>query len=142
METLRLAQSELIFRRVLDEIEVEGRRVPAGWNLRVCVRESHQDPAVFTNPRTFDPDRFEQRFNRSEYSPLGMLGRTCLGAHTVHVVAGSFVRHLASYDLEVTGDGPVEFDLHWRPSTAHRIVLVPAAEIRAAGGEPRYVPEA
>ncbi len=50
METLRLAQSELIFRTVLDEIEVDGRRVPAGWNLRVCVRESHRDPAVFTNP--------------------------------------------------------------------------------------------
>ena len=128
METLRLEQSELIFRTVREEIVVDGHVIPAGWHLRVCVRESHQDPAVFPEPRTFDPGRFEQRYNRNAYSPLGALGHTCLGAHTVHVVAGAFVRQLASaYDLTVASDGPLEFDMHWRPGPGHRVVLQPLA---------------
>ena len=134
METLRLEQSELIFRTVREEIVVDGHVIPAGWHLRVCVRESHQDPAVFPEPRTFDPSRFERRYKRNAYSPLGALGHTCLGARTVHVVAGAFVRQLAdAYELTVASEGRPDWDMHWRPGPGHRIVLQPLAAVPPGG---------
>lgn len=124
METLRLEQSELIFRRVTQDIDVEGFRVPAGWHLRLCIRESHQDPEVFEEPERFDPDRFLRRPTRNEYSPLGALGHTCLGVKTIHSVAGAFVRELAAgYELSVVAQGRPEFILHWWPGRRHRIAL-------------------
>jgi cytochrome P450 len=124
METLRLEQSEFIVRDVLEDIRVNEFVVPAGWHLRVCVRESHQDPAAFPDPQRFDPDRFIARFNRHQYSPFGALAHTCLGVKTTHVIASSFVRQLAiDYDLAITGDGAHDFNQHWRPSRHHRVVL-------------------
>jgi cytochrome P450 len=124
METLRLEQSELVFRDVEQPIQIAGYTVPAGWHLRLCVHESHRDPAVFSEPDRFDPTRFAHRFNRHEYSPFGALGHSCLGVTTTHVIAATFVRQLAcGYDLAVVADGPAEFNQHWRPSRRHRVML-------------------
>jgi len=129
METLRLEQSELIFRTAKADIDIDGFVVPAGWHLRVCVHESHRDPAVFDDPERFDPDRFKRRYNRSEYSPLGALGHTCLGVKTVFALAGTFVERLAAgYDMAVVSDGAPEFSMHWRPGRRHRVVLRPVEE--------------
>ena len=54
----QLAQSEYLFRRANNAIQFRGVVIPAGWLVRVCIREIHRDPAVFTNPDRFDPDRF------------------------------------------------------------------------------------
>ena len=124
LETLRLQQSEFIHRQVLETFEVDGHVVPAGWNLRVCVHESHRDSSVFEDPDRFDPDRFERHFTRHQYSPFGALGYTCLGARVTLAIAGAFVEHLASdYELEVVADGPPDFRFHWRPSHRHRVVV-------------------
>ena len=58
METLRLEQSEYLYRETTRDIEHKGVVIPRGWLVRLCVRESHQDPAIFANPDVFDPDRF------------------------------------------------------------------------------------
>jgi cytochrome P450 len=124
LESLRLQQSEFILRRVLETFELDGFVVPAGWNLRVCVHESHRDPSVFDRPDRFDPDRFEQHFTRRQYSPFGALEHTCLGVRTTHAIADAFVEQLAcDYELEVVADGPPDFRFHWRPSHRHRVVL-------------------
>ena len=57
-ETLRLEQSEVIMRKVTEAFSIDGFVVPADWYLRICVKESHSDPAIFANPGSFDPDRF------------------------------------------------------------------------------------
>jgi cytochrome P450 len=132
METLRLEQSELIYRTVLEPLEVNGMVVPAGWTLRVCIRESHRDPTVFESPERFDPDRFLRRYNRHEYSPLGALGRSCLGVATIYALAPMFVDQLAKgYDLTVVSDGPPEFEVAWRPSSMFRIDLAPRTQTGA-----------
>ncbi len=130
METLRLEQSELLFRTAREDLHIDGFVVPAGWHLRVCVHESHRDPAVFDEPERFDPDRFKRRYNRYEYSPLGALGHTCLGVKTVFALAGTFVERLATgYDMAVVSDGAPEFGMHWRPSRRHRVVLRPVGDV-------------
>jgi cytochrome P450 len=126
MESLRMEQSELLYRYVAEEINIDDSVIPAGWLLRICVRESHRDPEIFDEPRRFDPDRFTRQYSRTEYSPLGTLSHTCLGAGLVHAVASTFVRRLAlDYDLSVVSDGRPVFAVHWRPSRRHRVVLRP-----------------
>ena len=44
LETLRLRQSEFIFRATLQDIEFRGFLIPRGWLVRICVWESHRDP--------------------------------------------------------------------------------------------------
>ena len=128
LETLRLHQSEFIQRRVLEPVEIEGHIVPAGWFVRLCVRESHRDPEIFSNPASFDPDRFAgRRLSRYEYSPFGRLEHRCIGETLTIELASSFVARLCNgYDWSVVRDGPPEFNrYHWRPSERFRVRLEP-----------------
>jgi len=132
LETLRFEQSEYVLRKVTEDIEIEGFVVPAGWYVRVCVRESHRDPAVFADPELFFPDRFlGSRHTRDQYSPLGLPSRPCTGATTVVAVAAAFVRELAPrWEWEIVRDGPVEFDgFHWRPSRRLRVAMTPRVDV-------------
>jgi cytochrome P450 len=131
-ETLRLAQSEYIARRAIEEFEIDGFVVPKGWYVRVCVGEAHRDPTVFPDPQRFDPDRFlGRRYGRNEFAPFGMLNHSCLGANATMRLAETLVRELCSrYDLTLERDGRVEHDgYHWRPSRRHRVSITPAADL-------------
>jgi cytochrome P450 family 26 subfamily A len=55
METLRLEQSEYLYRKVARPVEFEGFVLPRGWLIRLLIQESHRDPAVFSDPERFDP---------------------------------------------------------------------------------------
>jgi cytochrome P450 len=131
METLRLEQSEFLYRRVAKPFEVDGYTVPAGWILRLCVNEAHRDPSVFEDPDRFDPARFRDRvWSRNEYSPFGGHTHGCMGAHLAHFLGRLFVEELAiGYDWTVVRDGPLERGSrhrdHWRPSTLKRVVMRP-----------------
>ena len=57
-ETIRLSQSENVFRETQCPVMIEGYTIPAGWWLRVLVREGHRDADVFADPERFDPCRF------------------------------------------------------------------------------------
>ncbi len=57
---------------------IGGYHIPAGWLVRICVRESHRDPASFAEADRFDPDRFKGSGPDSDvYAPLG-IGRTAV----------------------------------------------------------------
>ena len=142
LETLRLRQSEYLARRAESALTFDGHTIPAGWLVRVCVRESHRDGSVFPSPDSFDPDRFlAGRPPRSEYSPFGAAPRSCLGRHVTLSLASLFVRQLSDgYDLRTVADGPLTFGpFHWRPSPAFRVELtrVPPAARACKGSENR-----
>lgn len=140
METLRLEQSEYLYRRTTGPIETEGCTIPAGWILRLCVRESHRDANVFAEPARFDPSRFVDRtWPRHEYSPFGGHTHGCMGGHLALFLGRIFVEELVlGYDWTVVHDGPLaprtRHRDHWRPSTSRRVVLRPYPE--AAAGLP------
>ena len=143
METLRLAQSELINRVATRDIEVGGYVIPRGWVVRICVRESHRDPAVFPDPERFDPDRFRPgRPPLNVFMPFGVSRHACLGEHLTLTIAAAFLTALADgYDLTVASDGPVEMGpFHWRPSSRFRVRLTPRHESAApaAAGSPTH----
>ncbi|MDX1393620.1 MAG: cytochrome P450 [Gemmatimonadota bacterium] len=130
-ETLRLEQSEYLYREVVRPLEVGDFRVPAGWLLRVCVQESHRDPRFFPDPDRFDPDRFAGHpRSRREYSPFGVDEHGCMGVSMVHFLGGIFVEELCrGYETRVVRDAPPERGSrhrdHWQPGAARRVRLTP-----------------
>lgn len=131
-ETLRLRQSEYLYRKVLDDVPVDGFVIPKGWLLRVCVRESHRDPRVFEEAQTFNPDRFlGGGFPREKYSTFGASRIYCLGEHLTLTLGRIFVREVAAtVEASTLRDGPPEYrSWHWKPSskwTAGVSPLLPA----------------
>jgi cytochrome P450 len=129
METLRMRQSEFIYRAVIRDFDCGGFRIPAGWLLRICVWESHRDPNVFAEPDHFNPDRFLGRsYSRSEYSPFGASSHACLASYLVTLLARVFVSELAShFRLKESGESTIELasSRHWAPGPAFRVELQP-----------------
>ncbi len=119
-------------RRITADVAFNGFTFPKGWMLRICVREGHQNSAVFDNPNAFDPDRFLARtYSTSEYAPLGMDGHSFLVGHFIDAVCGALIDRLArGYGLEKTGDGKHWFGpAHLEPSPTFRIRLTPRAAV-------------
>lgn len=132
METLRLEQSEFLYRKVARPIEFEGFVLPRGWLIRLLIQESHRDPAVFSDPDRFDPERFARRkYTRVEYAPFGADAHGCMGYRLAHLLGKTLVEELAGYDCRVVSDGPLErgnrHRHHWRPSADLRVTMTPRA---------------
>jgi cytochrome P450 len=126
LETLRLEQSEWILRRADADLDLAGYRVPRGWLIRVCVRESHRDPRVFPNPERFHPDRFIRRPGSRKFAPFGISRVTCLGDRLTLVVAQALVEELAEgFELRLLDGGRRVFrGMHWAPGPDFRVELV------------------
>jgi cytochrome P450 len=128
-ETLRLAQSEYLYRRLLEDVEFEGMTLPKGWLVRLCVRESHRSEAIFDNPTAFDPDRFlRKKSGVTEYAPFGYGAHGCNGIALTEIICRALLQTLASeFDWSITQDGPLERGFrhwsHWQPSSALRIQM-------------------
>lgn len=129
METLRLEQSEYVYRVIREDFEHEGVRFLRGWQLRLCVKESHRSAEVFPDPETFDPDRFlGHTVTRSEYSPFGADHHACNGVELTQMISRVLVEELArGFDLAIARDGHLERDFrhwsHWRPSSKLRLAI-------------------
>lgn len=129
LETLRLQQSEYIYRTAKDRIHYRGMVIPRGWLIRFCVHESHRQAEIFSEPDTFNPDRFLDRsFSPEEFSPFGRGAHACIGARVATTLGRIFVECLAScYRWQVVVDGPPEREnrhwAHWRPNTGFRLSM-------------------
>lgn len=69
-------------RRVMDSIEFDGNKVPAGERLIYSIYLTHRDPMVWENPDDFEPERFMQGRKNPPfaYVPFGGGPRACIGA--------------------------------------------------------------
>jgi cytochrome P450 len=69
----------------MQDVMVDGFRIPAGTNLVVGVYALHRDPALWDQPTVFDPDRFSPERsrgrNRWQFLPFGGGPRSCIGDH-------------------------------------------------------------
>ena len=134
METVRLEQSEFLYRTIREPFVHEGVCFPRGWQLRVCIKESHRRADVFARPDTFDPDRFlDPAFPWTEYAAFGVDHHACLGVDLTQAIGQALVEELArNYQVQTAQDGPPERDFrhwsHWRPSTRFRVTVTPRAK--------------
>lgn len=120
MEALRLAQSEYVYRKLVADVDHEGFRLPKGSLVRICVWESHRDPAVFDAPEDLT-DRFHgERRPQTEYCPFGFDRHACNSVGLASMIARELVVGLVS--TPTVALQPAEGlarDLrhwsHWRP---------------------------
>ncbi len=128
-ETLRMEQSEYLYREALGKIEWNKFQIPKGWLICVCTHEAHRNADSFRDPDKFDPDRFlSKKFMPTEFSPLGMGMHSCLGAHMAFVVARCMILQLASlYRLELVNPGNRvqggKHWMHWKPDDTFAVKL-------------------
>ena len=86
-ESLRLvAPVPLVMRRAVKDTAVEGHFIPTGSLVAVAPAVNHFDPACWSNPDDFDPDRFgparrEDRSHRNAWIPFGGGVHKCIGLH-------------------------------------------------------------
>jgi cytochrome P450 len=72
------------FRAVVEPFEFGGYVVPAGWRACFRIIETHLDPAIFSDPSLFDPDRFSPERNEHKKQAFSLVGfgggpRICVG---------------------------------------------------------------
>lgn len=91
-------------RKVIETLEFNGHKIPAGWNLRLCNFVSHRMPAVFTDPDRFDPDRFGPEREEDKRTPYSLVGfgagqRQCSGKpFALMFLCAVAVRMVREYD--------------------------------------------
>lgn len=127
-ETIRLFESPYVYRRVVEDVEVGGFRIPRGWLVRLCLREVHRDPGVFVDPDTFEPDRHLTAVAGRGSCPFGSDDRTCPGESIALEIAATVVGEAAvGYEVSTIQDGqPWRINRHWglwRPSRSLRIAV-------------------
>jgi cytochrome P450 len=109
-ETLRLYPPiHLGNRRTLEDLDLEGYRLPRGRRLLYSIYLTHRDPEVWPDPDRYDPERFlgGKRSLPYAYLPFGGGPRNCIGAH-YGLVEGKAVlaRLLQGWDLKLL-DRPI-----------------------------------
>lgn len=86
-ESLRLvAPVPSMTRMAVKDTAVLGRYIPAGTLIGVSPSMNHFDPDHWTNPHTFDPERFdadrrEDKSHRYAWMPFGGGAHKCIGMH-------------------------------------------------------------
>ncbi len=94
-------------RGVVEDFEFHGYHVPAGAMAFYSIVGSHMIPSIFTNPDTFDPDRFAPPREEHKKNPYALVGfgggpRICIGINFAQVEIKAIVSHiLRNYTLEL-----------------------------------------
>ncbi|XP_076645678.1 putative cytochrome P450 6a14 [Halictus rubicundus] len=118
-ETLRkYPPASLLSRRCERRYQIPGTKVelPAGIRVMIPIYGLHHDPEYYSNPATFDPDRFTEENKRSRpafaYLPFGEGPRNCIGMRfallQIKVGIISFLRNHRVEACERTTT-PIEF---------------------------------
>jgi cytochrome P450 len=99
-ESLRLFPTAPVILRDIDkDIELEGERIPAGTIGIIPIYAIHRHRALWEDPHSFDPGRFDPdkpKPSRFQFLPFGAGPRICIGASFATIEAtimlATFVR--------------------------------------------------
>ena len=130
-ETIRLYPPAWVITRMAAEpVEIGGYLVPAGSNVIVSPWVTHRDPRFFTQPGTFDPDRWsaerEQSAPKFAYFPFGGGPRVCIGNNFALMEAATLLAAVAQrFQISlVTGEAIQPFaSITLRPKNGVRVRL-------------------
>jgi cytochrome P450 len=126
LETLRLEQSEVLYRQAASDVSFDGFLIPKNQVVRVCVWEAHKDEKSFPQPFTFSPDRFlEREFDIEQFAPFGMDKHRCIGADLTLELSTLFMAELLkNYTCELASEGPPHMgQYHWEPGQDLSVLL-------------------
>lgn len=86
-ESLRMTPPiPIMFRGAVKDTQLLGRFIPEGTLLGMMTKFTHHMPEYWSDPYTFDPDRFseerrEDKGHRNLYVPFGSSAHKCIGMH-------------------------------------------------------------
>ena len=118
-ETLRLyGPTVMIPRQALNDCEAYGVKIPGGTTVWVSPDFSHHMSEWWSNPQTFDPERFnderkEHKRHRYSFTPFGVGAHFCLGINFADLMVKSMMHQfLLMYRLRLPrADYKVKFQL-------------------------------
>lgn len=127
-ETLRLSQSEYLYRKVAREFEFEGFRFPRGWMVRSCIWESHRTTEALPTPTEFHLRLGPEDFSRDHFSPFGMGRHACNGVDISNTICRAVLDELAAgFDARIDQAEPLQRQMrhwsHWQPNHKMRVQL-------------------
>ncbi|CAN6280670.1 unnamed protein product [Urochloa humidicola] len=94
-ETLRRATILPWFsRKAAQDFSIDGYDIKKGTSVNLDVVSIHHDPAVFTDPERFYPDRFDQTLKPYSFLGFGTGPRMCPGMNLARLEICVFVHHL------------------------------------------------
>jgi cytochrome P450 len=120
-----------IGRRALADCEIGGYRISAGTNIFIFQWLTQRDPRFFSDPETFDPERWREdpvrsaKIPRFAYFPFGGGPRVCVGASFAMIEATMLLATiLRKVHLELVPGHPVETlpSVTLRPKYGIRVV--------------------
>ncbi|MEM7139184.1 MAG: cytochrome P450 [Myxococcota bacterium] len=82
-------------RAALCDVDLGGYHIPSGTIVSVVISAAMRDPACWTSPDTFDPERFSAKRNEGKksggaYMPFGAGAHSCIGAQLAGLEAKAF----------------------------------------------------
>jgi cytochrome P450 len=126
-ETLRLyPPAYAVFRESLEDVAVDGYRVPEGTKVSVPQIHVQRDARFFTDPDSFRPERwtdgFEDELPDYAYFPFGGGPRHCIGMRFAMMELKTVLPTVAAaVDLEPLTDESVEFETGITLQPAERV---------------------
>jgi len=125
-ETLRLSQSEYLYRRVTRAFEFDGFYFPRGWMIRSCIWESHRNTHAFQAPSEFRIRMEPDAYAPARYAPFGMGPHACKGYDINHAISIALLSELSDgFDVNVAHGEPFMRKMrhwnHWQPNAKMKI---------------------
>ncbi len=106
----------LVTREAIDEDEFAGVKINAEDIVLLCIYSLHHDASIYTNPETFNPDRFADGMNKKysknlSYFPFGGGPRKCIGfMFATMEIRLILVALLQKFDFKINPDQKVEME--------------------------------
>jgi cytochrome P450 len=100
-EALRLAPPVWVAPRIaIEDVEIDGIRVPKGAHVLVSQFVTQRDPRYFADPERFDPERWlntdlERNLPKGAFFPFGAGSRKCLGEYFALAESRLILLHVA-----------------------------------------------
>ncbi|KAL5718373.1 ent-kaurenoic acid monooxygenase [Ranunculus cassubicifolius] len=102
-EILRMANiAPFLLREAKRDVTYQGCRIPKGWRIFVWLRYLHTNPENFTDPLSFNPERWNSPPQPGTFQAFGGGVRLCAGNKLARTQLAIFLHHLViSYKWEL-----------------------------------------
>ncbi|XP_022738261.1 ent-kaurenoic acid oxidase 2-like [Durio zibethinus] len=112
-ETLRRTSLSFCnFREAKVDVYIDGYLIPKGWKVLVWNRAVHMDPEVYSSPKEYLPERWQNHKPKAgSFLPFGAGSRICPGADLAKLEISIFLHYfLLNYKLEqINPEGPMVY---------------------------------
>ena len=112
----------VVCRKTLADTSIQGYFVPADTMVVVAPLINHYWPGLWSDPHTFDPERFsdarrEDKSHRLAFMPFGAGAHKCIGMHFATIVVKVLLHHLLrGHRIEMRSGYRLEWDMTALPA--------------------------